>query len=239
METTDGKQTCGGIANFGWVTPGRVARGEQPRPESGGYRFLAQTGITCLISLREAWERRNLVAGRPFEDYRFDDEAAECAEHDLDLIHVPFQDRTIPAAAGLVTALEALDEQVALGRTVYIHCMAGIGRTGLVAALWRLAQGGDGDDAADEFICYWIEFGEREDTILGPMPEPILERYGFRLQWWALLCLAEMVGSPVRRDHEGVKEEVPEDAEEWLAEAARTVVPWVNGRRENRFRTTR
>jgi len=221
----------GGIANFGWVAPGRVARGEQPHDRLGGYAYLRDVGVTCLLCLREARERRNVVAGRPFHAFRVEDEAEQSMAHGLQLVHVPFEDRTIPPAEGLLQALEALEAQLALGETVYIHCMAGIGRTGLVAALWRLAQGDAGDDAADEFVRYWLEFGEREEAILGPLPDTILERYGFRLQWWALLRLADMADAPVLRQHGGALQQAPEDAEQWLAEARRTVGPWVKARR--------
>lgn len=233
--TAQSEQSHGGIANFGWVSPGQVARGEQPRAEPGGYDYLQAAGITCLLCLREAWERANIVAGRPVDAFYLAEETEECAARGLRLVHVPFQDRTIPAAAGLAEALIELEAQVKRGETVYVHCMAGIGRTGLVAALWRLAEGADGDDAADEFVRYWLEFGEREDTLLGPLPDTILERYGFRLQWWALLQVAEMVGAPMRPDHGGAEPQIPDDAEDWLAAAARTLVPWVAARRSGRI----
>ncbi len=226
----------GGIANFGWVVRGSVARGEQPHAELGGYAYLRETGVSCLLCLREARERPNLVAGRPFREFHLQDEADQCAANGLHLVHVPFRDRAIPAAAGLLEALVALEDELARGETVYVHCMAGIGRTGLVAALWLLALGATGDEAADEFVRYWLEFGEREDGILGPQPDGILERYGFRLQWWALLRLAHWAGAPVLNAHCGAVEQRPDDATEWLEEALRTAVPWVRQRREERAR---
>lgn len=226
----------GGIANFGWVAPESIARGEQPRADLGGYAYLQEAGVTCLLCLREAWERRNLVAGRPFPDFHLEEEAEQCAAHGLRLVHVPFQDRTIPAADGLLQALQELEAQLGLGETVYLHCMAGIGRTGLVAALWRLAQGASGDDAAGEFVRYWLEFGEREDAIIGPLLDTVFDRYGFGFQWWALLRLAEMVGSPACGQHEGAVEQEPDDAAEWLDQARCTVVPWVLQRREDNLR---
>lgn len=222
----------GGIANFGWVVRGRLARGEQPREDWGGYRGLKDVGVSCLLCLRETTERENLVAGRPFPPYTMADEQEQCRALGLRLCHVPFQDRAVPPADGLAAALQAVERELASGETVYVHCMAGIGRTGLVAAFWLLAQGATGDEAAVEFIDYWREFGVREDAILGPGSDTILDRYGFPLQWWALHRVAEMVGSPVTDPHEGAREQAPEDADLWLEEACRHLVPWIRARRE-------
>jgi hypothetical protein len=229
-QRSTGKEPTG-IVNFGWVDQGRVARGEQPREDWGGYGELREAGVTCLLCLREATERENLVAGRPFPTYRVEEEEEQCRALGMRLRHVPFQDRAIPPVAGLVAALEAIEQEVAAGQVVYIHCMAGIGRTGLVAAFWRLAQGASGNEVADEFIAYWREFGEREDAIIGPLPDTILDRYGFPLQWWALHRVAEMVGSPVTEQHEGARQERPEDAQQWLEEASQHLVPWIRARR--------
>jgi len=218
----------GGIANFGWVQAGQLARGEQPRSECGGYAALRELGLTSVLCLREASERENMVAGRPFPPFRLEDEAAQCEKHHLRLVHVPLPDRTVPPADALSQALEWLEEALGRGEAVYVHCMAGIGRTGLVAASWRLAQGNSGDQVAEEFIRYWLEFGEREDRLLGPQSNGILERYGFQAQWWCLHRLAEMSGSPVRESFLDGREQAPEQAESWLAQAAEALMPRIS-----------
>lgn len=221
----------GGIANFGWVAPGRLARGEQPRQEWGGYEALRDAGVTCLLSLREAEERRNTVAGRPFPAYRAADEAAACLALGLRFRHLPFVDRTVPPAEDLAAALRLVEEELAAGQVVYVHCMAGIGRTGLVAALWLLMQGASGDAAAEHFARYWREYGEREDAVLGPQPDAILERYGFPLQWWALMRIAEALGVPITGGHDGARPQPPGDAEAWLAACRRHIAPLRERRR--------
>jgi len=220
----------GGIANFGWVAPGRLARGEQPREELGGYAALRHAGITSVISLRQPTEPPNVVAGTPMPAYDVADEAAACQAHGLRFTHVPFQDRAILPIGDVARALRAIDTELAAGEVVYVHCMAGIGRTGVLAAAWLLANGASGDEAAAHFLSYWLEFGKREEAILGPAPSSVFERYGFPLQWWTLQRLAECFGTPIRGRYEGLRAQEPEDAAAWIAECARVMAPWRRSR---------
>ncbi|MHB0875975.1 MAG: protein-tyrosine phosphatase family protein [Anaerolineae bacterium] len=216
----------GGIANFGWVAPGRLARGEQPYESLGGYAALRRVGVTSVISLREASERENTVAGLPVPPYDVREEAEACRAHGLRFRHVAFIDRSVLPVDGLVAALAAIDEELAAGKVVFIHCMAGIGRTGILAALWLLAHGASGDEAVAHFLSYWREFGLREDAVLGPLPDTVLDRYGFPLQWWTMQRLAEYFGTPIAGEYEGARAQEPEGARAWLTESARQLAPW-------------
>lgn len=224
-------EPLGGIANFGWVATNRLARGEQPYEARGGYAALRQAGITSVISLREATERENTVAGIPVPPYDVADEAEACRAHRLRFIHVPFLDRAILPIGDVAKALRAVDGELAAGEVVYIHCMAGIGRTGVLAAVWLLANGASGDEAAVHFLSYWLEFERRENAVLGPQESSILERYGFPLQWWTLQRLAEHFGTPIAGDYEGVRPQQPGDPTAWLADCARAMAPWRGMRR--------
>ncbi len=76
-----------------------------------------------------------------------DDEAA-CAEVGVATLHVPVLDDTRPRRAPLEKALRWIDEQVASGKKVYVHCAAGRGRSVTVAASWLvLRRGLTSDDA--------------------------------------------------------------------------------------------
>ena len=221
-----GMHAVDGIANFGWVERGKLARGEQPREDWGGYRALREVGITCVLSLREGEERENVVAGRPFPAYKAAEEGAACRAHGLRFRHIPLRDRAIPAPEALAAALGAIEAEVAAGQVVYIHCMAGIGRTGLLATLWLLARGAGGDAACRHFIDYWLEFGPREEALVGPLPDHVLERYGFPLQWWALLRLAELFARPATSVFDGARPQAPDDAAEWQAGCRRCLAAW-------------
>jgi protein-tyrosine phosphatase len=51
--------------------------------------------------------------------------------------------------------LHSMDEALAQGGKVYVHCRAGIGRTGTVAAAWLVNQGLNGQAALDLLLQKW------------------------------------------------------------------------------------
>jgi ADP-ribosylglycohydrolase len=60
----------------------------------------------------------------------------------------PIRDHSVPRdALQMVEILDEIDEALADGRRVYLHCRAGIGRTGTVVGCWLARRLGDGDAA--------------------------------------------------------------------------------------------
>jgi protein-tyrosine phosphatase len=43
--------------------------------------------------------------------------------------------------------LDAIDDDIASGRTVYVHCWGGVGRTGMTVGCWLVRHGMTGDEA--------------------------------------------------------------------------------------------
>ncbi len=62
------------------------------------------------------------------------------------LLHHPIPDMGLPADVDVV--LDAIDEALTEGHTVYVHCFAGRGRTGTVIGCW-LARHGSTDPLTD------------------------------------------------------------------------------------------
>jgi len=62
-------------------------------------------------------------------------------------IAIPLQDLSVPPPEVMVEVLDTIDEELAAGRTVYLHCWGGIGRTGTVVGCWLVRHGMDGPDA--------------------------------------------------------------------------------------------
>lgn len=109
-----------------------------PRPRAGDWLVdeiagWRDAGIGLVISLLEHHEANELGLLA---------EAEECNKHGIEFISFPIVDRSVPSSyrdvralvARIVTALQS-------NQSVGIHCRAGIGRSGLVAACVLLELG--------------------------------------------------------------------------------------------------
>ena len=61
----------------------------------------------------------------------------------------PVADFTVPDEGTVVEVLDAIDSELAAGRTVYLHCWGGRGRTGTLVGCWLVRHGASGDDALE------------------------------------------------------------------------------------------
>ena len=59
----------------------------------------------------------------------------------------PIRDMDVTDARTMTRILDALDHALLAGRTVYVHCWGGVGRTGTVIGCWLARHGLDGDAA--------------------------------------------------------------------------------------------
>lgn len=109
------------IKNFTQVD-GRVWRGAAPT--AAGYKALAANGVTTVIDLRAE------------EDLQVDE--ALLGGLGITRIHLPMRDGQAPAAGLVDTFLAAV--RGSKGR-VFVHCGAGVGRTGTMSAAYLVATG--------------------------------------------------------------------------------------------------
>jgi len=114
-----------------WVKaliPMRLALMARPRGGEDLHDELAalrRAGVDTVVSLLEAHEVREL---------ELQAEANLCREHGIAFIALPIKDRGVPASQQAVSnVLAHLHAELCAGRSVAVHCRAGIGRTGLVA----------------------------------------------------------------------------------------------------------
>jgi protein-tyrosine phosphatase len=108
---------------------GRLAVAARPRAgdwledEIRGWR--AQ-GVDIAVSLLDREE---------VDELGLRDEAALCRLRDIEFISLPITDRGVPASRHEATALaQTLALRLGDGKSVLVHCRAGIGRSSLIAA---------------------------------------------------------------------------------------------------------
>ncbi len=123
-----------GPRGFTWVVPGRLAGTPKPgvvHDIDYDLRALKRVGITCLITLTE-------------DDLPQD----ALRRHGMTNIHCPIRDRKAPALVMQMAALLLqMERLMARGEVLAAHCLAGIGRTGMVLACWLIHEGLSADEA--------------------------------------------------------------------------------------------
>src|SRR5262249_23011875 len=108
--------------NSYWVIPGQFLAGEHPAgnsPQETRERLdrLLAAGIGCFVDLT-----------MPDEMPDYDHELPAAVEY----IRKPIRDHGLPARRDHMVDIQAcLDHAVRTGQRVYLHCRAGIGRTGM------------------------------------------------------------------------------------------------------------
>jgi hypothetical protein len=125
---------------------GRLLAGEYPgakihsEAERKLIRFL-EAGVTFFLDLTEAGEY-NL---RPYAA----DLARLAGERGIliEYQRMPIQDASAPHRQQMINTLNRIDQALAEGHTVYVHCFGGIGRTGTVIGCWLVRHGLSGRQA--------------------------------------------------------------------------------------------
>jgi hypothetical protein len=137
------------LANSYWVLPGRFLAGEYPSgrelPDSyAGRARIAQllaAGISCIVDLTEEGECPAYKQLLP-----------PTVAH----LRRTIPDTKVPQQPSLMRGIqEDLALALAGGENVYVHCRAGIGRTGTVAGCFLVEQGLEGDEALRELNVLW------------------------------------------------------------------------------------
>lgn len=124
-----------------WVEPSSFAAGAYPAAPADLAALIA-AGIGGFVDLTPA---------RDHDGYA--DEAARIARAaGREALHrrFPIRDFGLPEIETMRAILDAIDEWRAARRSVYVHCHAGIGRTGTVVACWLVRHGHAPDEALAE-----------------------------------------------------------------------------------------
>jgi hypothetical protein len=147
--------------NCYWVLPGRLLAGEHPGllgaqvlPER--LAALQAAGITRFIDLTTEADPVPAYEGLPVQG-----RVALREAH-------PIADFGVPSAQGLRRILHSVRQALASGDILYLHCKAGIGRTGTVAACVMVDHGMSAEQALRVLQRKWQVVDKRHDEPLTP-----------------------------------------------------------------------
>ena len=141
------------IENCYWVVPGRLLAGEYPRnldEESSLQKLQALTdaGISLFVDLTEAGEPALNKALLPYAHWL--DSTTQTHQR------FSIRDVSVPDSPALTTdILDAIDNHISEGKTVYVHCWGGVGRTGLIVGCWLARHGYAGPAALERLHDLW------------------------------------------------------------------------------------
>jgi ADP-ribosylglycohydrolase len=134
------------LPNTYWVFPGLLLAGEHPAgptPDLTRQRLdqLLATGIECFVDLTHPTEIDPYDQALPFH---------------VEYLRKPIRDHSLPEKREhMMEILDCLHDALQSGRPAYVHCRAGIGRTGMVIGCLLVERGLTGEQALDELARLW------------------------------------------------------------------------------------
>jgi ADP-ribosyl-[dinitrogen reductase] hydrolase len=173
------------LPNSYWVVPGQVLAGEYPAaPERADSRArlarLIDAGVGCFVDLTQPDELPPYHAELPLT---------------VEYLRKPIADHGIPEHPRQMTEiLECLRDALSARRVVYLHCRAGIGRTGTVAGCLLIERGLSGDAALAELNRLWQ--GSSRSLQWPTVPETD-EQSAYVRAWTPRVFVSEPQGDPL------------------------------------------
>lgn len=133
------------LPNSYWVVPGKLLAGEHP---DGGGEESTRARLATLI---DAGVRRFIdLTGDELPSYR------PLLPQDVGYENFAMPDHSVPHTLQQMGDVQAaLERHIAAGEAPYVHCRAGIGRTGITIGCYLRNQGRSADEALDELNQLW------------------------------------------------------------------------------------
>lgn len=166
------------LPNSYWVIPGRLLAGEHPAAATetearARLDGLDQAGIDCFVDLTEPGELpeyHHLLPKR------------------TEYLRSAIVDSGVPGGVSQTQeVLTAIRAALARDRHIYVHCRAGIGRTGLVIGCFLAEEERNGKAGLERLNLLWRQSGRAEDWPRVPQTE---EQAAYIRRWPKLLRAA-------------------------------------------------
>ena len=197
-----------------WVVPGKLLAGEYPRnldEESSRekLRRLTDAGVSVFIDLTNPDTTDGHL--KPYS-YLLDGPTHE---------PFPIDDQDVPASMELTkAALDAIDGHLAAGRTVYVHCWGGVGRTGTIIGCWLARRHEPGQAALDRLKELWRENLKSRQGRRSPETD---EQERYVREWYESSLSAEQIrqrDARIANESSGNFADLSEDVKDWYRQVA-------------------
>jgi protein-tyrosine phosphatase len=156
--------------NCYWVEPGRFLAGEYPVDGSSRVALerlqeYLDPGVDCFVDLTTEADPLE-----PYEDLLL--EEAEARDMAVEYARFPIRDVSVPKRPeDMVAILDHIDRRLADGRTVYVHCWGGVGRTGTVVGCYLVRRGASGEEALARLEDLWSTVSEAKREYFPRSPQ--------------------------------------------------------------------
>ena len=97
---------------------------------------LAEEGVRAVVNTCKEYQG-------PVEQYR---------QYDIEQLRIPTVDFTPPKLSDVQQAVEFMDQNIAAGKKIYVHCKAGRARSGTVVVCWLIKNHGLTPEQAQRWL---------------------------------------------------------------------------------------
>lgn len=126
--------------------PGKFYLGALPNQLNGfGKALVNERGISSVFSINEPWERRPQFLTVPYTGADWEQLAVEYKEMNV-IDHTPLTFDELDEAAGHIHGV------VSAGKSIYVHCRAGLGRSAMAVAAYLIKYMGKTAQEAIDII---------------------------------------------------------------------------------------